>query len=328
MASQAARSTQTRNDCFNIGRPADCHRPMRLMQIKDLNRWQATLWGYTRVTMTPMTLMVRLVPGESNDRLLGLAGDLATQLGVTQLIGIAGLQPVPIYVTAFTYVPQDLLGRDHVYMERELEAAGDHFHAVLQGQVPKLEWRSTVTYGPLAEYIAAQARAADLLITPRQVHDSMFDTTDQVDLADLVLRAGRPVLIVGAKVDRLDLRSVVVGWKDTREARRALEDALTLLKRADQVTVVEGAAATDLPEARTRTEDVAGWLAGHGITASARTDASLGNDAAQLSDIARELDAGLLVGGAYGHTRLREWILGGVTRDLLLRPPRCALVAH
>ena len=132
MASQAARSTQTRNDCFNIGRPADCHRPMRLMQIKDLNRWQATLWGYTRVTMTPMTLMVRLVPGESNDRLLGLAGDLATQLGVTQLIGIAGLQPVPIYVTAFTYVPQDLLGRDHVYMERELEAAGDHFHAVLR----------------------------------------------------------------------------------------------------------------------------------------------------------------------------------------------------
>jgi len=47
-----------------------------------------------------------------------------------------------------------------------------------------------------------------------------------------------------------------------------------------------------------------------------------------LGNIARELDAGLVVGGAYGHTRLREWVLGGMTRDFLLQPPRCSLVSH
>lgn len=278
--------------------------------------------------MTPMTLMVRLGPSDSNDAVLRFATDLATRLEATQLIGIAARQPVPIYVTPYTYVPQDLLGRDYLQMERELEAARDHFLAVLQGKVAKLQWRSTVTYGPLADYIAGQMRAADLLITPPQERSSMLDTTRQVDVADLVLKAGRPVLVVGAGIERLDLRSVVVGWKDTREARRTIEDALPLLKRANRVTVVEMAASADLSEARIRTGDVAGWLARHGIAASARADPSLGNDAAQLSDIAHELDAGMLVGGAYGHARLREWVLGGVTRDLLLRPPRCALVAH
>ena len=150
----------------------------------------------------------------------------------------------------------------------------------------------------------------------------------QMDLADLVLRAGRPVLVVGAAVDKLDLRSVVVGWKDTREARRALEDALPLLKLADRVTVVEITSGEDVPKARPRIEDVAVWLAKHGVAASARVVASLGDDTAQLSSIAAELDAGLVVGGAYGHTRLREWVLGGVTRNLLLRPARTSFLSH
>jgi nucleotide-binding universal stress UspA family protein len=278
--------------------------------------------------MTPTTLMVRLASGNSNDAILRFAADLATRLEAVQLIGISACQPVPIYVTPYTYVPQDILGRDREQMERELEATRDHFHAVLRGKVAKLEWRSTVTYGPLADYVAEQMRAADLLISPSQERSSVFDITRQLDVADLVLRAGRPVLVVGTGIDSLDLRSVVIGWKDTREARRTLEDALPLLKRADRVTVVELAANKELPEARIRTEDVPNWLARHGIAASSRADASLGDDATQLSGIARELDAGMLVGGAYGHTRLREWVLGGVTRDLLLCPSRCALVAH
>jgi nucleotide-binding universal stress UspA family protein len=170
--------------------------------------------------------------------------------------------------------------------------------------------------------------ARDLLITSPQEDSSLFNPTASVNVADLVLRAGRPVLIVGAGVESLDLRSVVIAWKDTREARRALEDALPLLTRANRVTVIELAASADLRMAGSRTEDVAKWLARHGIAASARTDPSHGNDVGQLADIVRELDAGMLVGGAYGHTRLREWALGGVTRDLLLCPSRCAFVAH
>jgi nucleotide-binding universal stress UspA family protein len=178
--------------------------------------------------------------------------------------------------------------------------------------------------------VAEQMRAADLLVTAAQEGSSLFDRSRYVNVGDLVLRAGKPVLIGAESEDKVDLRTVVVGWKNTREARRAVQDALPLLRLAERVVVVEIAAAEDLPDARTRTEDVAGWLTGHGIAASARAVTAAAGDAQQLRNIASdlELDAGLVVGGAYGHTRLREWVLGGVTRDLLLQPTRCSLVSH
>ena len=86
------------------------------------------------------------------------------------------------------------------------------------------------------------------------------------------------------------------------------------------MTVAEIADTEDLADARSRTEDVVGWLANHGVSASARAVAGANEETGQLRKIAKELDAGLVVGGAYGHTRLREWVLGGVTRELLLRP--------
>jgi nucleotide-binding universal stress UspA family protein len=136
------------------------------------------------------------------------------------------------------------------------------------------------------------------------------------------------VLVAAEGTDKIDLTSVVVAWKETREARRAIEDALPFLQLAETVTVVEVAAAKEVTEASNRTEDVADWLARHGIAASARTIPSTGNDSLQLSTAAAELGAGLIVGGAYGHARVREWILGGVTREVLLRPAHCSLVSH
>ena len=201
----------------------------------------------------------------------------------------------------------------------------------MRARSTSLEWRSTVvTYGSIADYVAEQMRAADLLVVGAQEGGSLLDRSRYVNVADLVLRAGRPVLVVASTEDTLDLKHVVVSWKDAREARRAVQDALPLLLLAEQVIVVEIAAAEDLAAARTRTQDVAGWLTKHGVVASARAVASATSEAGQLRNIASELelDAGLVVGGAYGHTRLREWVLGGVTRDLLLQPSRCSLMSH
>jgi hypothetical protein len=91
---------------------------------------------------------------------------------------------------------------------------------------------------------------------------------------------------------------VVVAWKDTREARRAVEDALPLLMLADRVAVVEVAADEELAQARARTEDVADWLARHGVAASARAVVAAKEEATQLWNVVKELDAGLIVGGA------------------------------
>jgi nucleotide-binding universal stress UspA family protein len=277
---------------------------------------------------TPAGLMVRLAAGVPNDALLQFTADLAARLKVTQVIGVSACQPTQIYGSPDTYVPPEFINWDRAQIDKELKAAEDAFRAALEGKVTTVEWRSTVvTYGSIADYVSGQMRAADLLVTAAEEGGSLFDRSRQVNAADLVLRAGRPVLIVGSAVDALDLRSVVIGWKDTREARRAVEDALPILMLADRVTVVEVATDEELADARARTEDVADWLARHGIVASARTVAA-NEEATELWNVAKELDAGLLVGGAYGHTRLREWVLGGVTRDLLLHPSRCSLVSH
>jgi hypothetical protein len=183
--------------------------------------------------------MVHLTAGVSNESLLLFAADLASRLKVTQVIGISACQPIQIYGSPEMYVPPALITRDREQIDKDLKAAEISFRTALEGKVPTVEWRSTVvTYGSIVDYVAEQMRAADILITAAE-DASLFDTTRQVDAADLVLKAGRPVLVVGGTVNKLDLRNVVVAWKDTREARRAVEDALPLLMLADRVTVVE-----------------------------------------------------------------------------------------
>ncbi len=278
--------------------------------------------------MTFSTLMVHLVPGLPNETLLSLAADLASRLKAQQVIGIAARQPLQVYGESAFYLSPDVIVQDRAEIEKELKAAEAQFQAALGGKGLKLEWRSTITYSLLAEYIAGEMRAADLLITGPDQEGSALDTTRRVHLADLVMRVGRPMLVAQPEAGKLDLDSVVVGWKDSREARRAVEDAVPLLKMAGKVTVVEIGDSEDLPQARRRVEDVVQWLKRHDVAASLRVEPSQHDDADQLAAIVEELRAGLLVAGAYGHNRLREWVLGGVTRDLLLRPSRCSLVSH
>jgi nucleotide-binding universal stress UspA family protein len=180
----------------------------------------------------------------------------------------------------------------------------------------------------LAEYLACQARSTDLFIIGVDRNDSMFDTSRHVNIGDLVMQAGRPVLIVPRTAGTFDLARVVIGWKDTSESRRAVVDALPILKKAMHVSVVEIAAEADLAAARVHLDDVVLWLKRHGVIAESVAAPSTGDDASRLNDIARERRADLIVAGAYGHSRLREWALGGVTRDLLLRADRCSLVSH
>ena len=142
------------------------------------------------------------------------------------------------------------------------------------------------------------------------------------------MQAGRPCLIVPNGIDTLPLAHVVVGWKDTGETRRAVGDALPMLKAASRVTVVTIAPRDEVAAAEHRLQDIAGWLKRHGVDATTILSPSAGDDAARLSAILQEQDADLLVAGAYGHRRVREWALGGVTQDLLLRAGRCALVSH
>ena len=272
------------------------------------------------------TLMVHLELGRPNAGLLNIARDLAERLNAG-VIGIAACQPVPIGYGEGYELSGELVqaGRDE--LERELKVAEAEFLVGMEGKAPNLEWRSTITFGALSDYVAQEARSADLILTRLSTPD-LFDQTRTVSTGDLVMRAGRPVLVAPEAITTLKLDQILVAWKDTREARRAVVDALPLLQKAAQVLVVEIAAEADQAVAQTHVQQVAAWLQRHGVAAVAMASLVVGDDASRLSELALEHDADLIVAGAYGHSRLREWAFGGVTRDLLARKDRCVLLSH
>lgn len=141
---------------------------------------------------------------------------------------------------------------------------------------------------------------------------------------------GRPVLVTPPTRVRNPVgEHVVVAWKDCREARLALAGALPLLRRASGVTLYRVGAGDDEPAAAGELADVVAFLARHEVAAepvaARKGDTPVSR---QILDEALARNAGLIVAGGYGHARLREWALGGVTRGLLADSPLCLLLAH
>jgi nucleotide-binding universal stress UspA family protein len=275
--------------------------------------------------MTYATLMVHLELGRGNAALLNLAGDLAQRFEAG-VIGIAIGQPAPLSF-GDGYVDGAVIEEGRREREREIKVAEGEFRAVLGTRLSHLEWRSRVLFAPLADYLAREARSADLLIT-RMGPSDLFDASRAANTGELLMQAGRPLLIVPAAVTAAPARCAMVAWQDTREARRAIADALPLLRQSAAVVVVEIAAGQDLAAARGRLRDVTAWLKRHGVGAESLAVESDGDDGALLAATASARDADLLVAGAYGHSRLREWAIGGITRDLLAHTARCVLLSH
>ena len=119
------------------------------------------------------TLMVHLELGHANTKLLQAAADLAGRLNA-DVIGIAACQPLQI-IYGDGYVSGDLIEQDREELEKEINDAETEFRAALQKHSGSLEWRSTVTFRSLADYLADQARCADLVITGVDRSGSIFE---------------------------------------------------------------------------------------------------------------------------------------------------------
>ena len=159
-----------------------------------------------------------------------------------------------------------------------------------------------------------EARFHDLVVLAHQ------DGID--DLGSLILNAGRPVLIAPHRTPENLAPTIAVAWKETAESARAISAAMPLLAKADRILVVSvedghGSAAT-----MESAERLARQLRWHGLNAEADYVIS-GDDtvASAIVKSARDNKADLIVSGGYGHSRLRELVLGGVTRDLLRESP-------
>jgi nucleotide-binding universal stress UspA family protein len=160
------------------------------------------------------------------------------------------------------------------------------------------------------------ARGADLVVARRVAHDS--SVTNLCRPTDLVLDVGAPVLLAPHDPPPLEARRIVVAWKDRPEARRALTEALPLLVRADKVILAAFCPDKTHRTARDELHEVAARLGRHGVKATAMVAACSGASVAtDIEDLALKQDADLIVAGAYSHNRMSEWVLGGVTQDLL-----------
>lgn len=242
------------------------------------------------------------------------------------LTGLSVRPNVQIPAYAASNIPESVFREVEARQDAADDAARDGFRAAAE----RAGWADRSTWllgeGRAADVVGLHARYADLTVIGQQPVTGPDDTEDA--FADtLVLRSGRPVLVLPHIGTRKAIgKHVVVAWNASREAARAVGDAMPLLERSEKVDVmsVEPEGIGDLPGA-----DIAHHLARHDIVAEAKRSVADAIDAGDvLLNYVSDSGADLVVMGAYGHSRVREMVLGGVTRHMLEHMAVPVLMSH
>lgn len=276
----------------------------------------ASCW---RTEMTIRRILVHLDRPGAVEGLLPAVADLARDLGATGVTA-AALGEVPVQVTAASLSLALLQAR-----ERDLLDAIDVMRERVESRMGEgqLDWRGAVS--PVAQDLLSRwAVRADLIVTSAPTSDGAV--LARLDVGELILAAGRPVLIVPRVWSRLRFGRVLIGFKPTREGRAALAASVPFLKAGTEVLLVGvGGSRQSLD-----LEDASAFLGDHGVRASIRcVDDQEDRGAGRvLLDLAEAERCDLLVTGAYGRSRARELVFGGVTRTLLSRARLPCLMVH
>ncbi len=275
------------------------------------------------------TILVHCDAGRTTAGRAGVAADLAVRFGA-HLVGIH-------VRTQFT-PPPFLEGGSvldtlyHSYQEQvkaDEAAAAAAFKKAVAGRDLSTEWRSD--YGWTTEELAVHARYADLVVVGQ--HDpAEVPKIRPADLPETIaLSTGRPVLVTPhIGVSASPGKNILLCWNASREAARAASDAMPFLTAAEKVIVL---AIDAKPSAKGHGAepgaDVAAWLARHGAKVTVQRDTAVDSDVGNLI-VSRAADfaSDMIVMGVYGHSRMREIVLGGASRTLLASLTVPALIAH
>ncbi|HYU11247.1 MAG TPA: universal stress protein [Stellaceae bacterium] len=276
-------------------------------------------------------LLVVLDADQSTGERISVAATLAARFEA-HLVGLYVAMPparraeyalLDIGILDIPYLTNPEKSRERVETTRAL------FEDVTARQKVSAEWRLASGYP--AGTAALHGRYADLITL------GQLDPYDgQVDLLrarpeEVAMLAGRPVLVVpyAGHFDRVG-RRVVIGWDASREAARAVNDAMRLLAGAEVVTVLTiDPEQTPYGHGEIPGADIALHLARHGVKAQVERTVSAGIGVGNtLLSRAADLEADLLVMGAYGHSRVRELLLGGATRTVLTSMTLPVLMSH
>ncbi|MBB3176792.1 universal stress protein [Variovorax sp. Sphag1AA] len=261
---------------------------------------------------------------------IDFAGAMANEHGAH----IVGLLPTGLYEASIPAGMIDSGAKDYIaesaaYLKHRAERIADNFRTHMK------TWRSVSFELRQVEGLATDAliehgRTSDLVVLGQEGGDIRTDTPSHGLVGEVMLSLGRPVLVVPyAGEFKANPRRIVVAWNRSREAALALDAALPLLRRADHVTLLQLAGTSEDVRDETLLQlHLAGWLDRHGVAATMdRLVCDVPMSDALLSRIC-DLQGDFLVMGGYGHSRVRELVLGGMTRGILEHMTVPVLMAH
>lgn len=279
--------------------------------------------------MTIRDLVVTVDGGPASDVRTALAAHVAERFDA-HLIGLhpSSTTGANLYSASFDSALFDAAMQEtFVRLAHRSEQARTNFEAIAARFAVAAEWR--IARGFAGPETVLHARYADLVVVGQRWTE--YDGLTYPDPAHVVLDAGCPVLVVPAvgQFDRIE-RHAIIAWNASREAARAVRDALPLLKHVRSVTVL----AVDPKQSphehgEDPGADIARHLARHGIKVEIELCAGAhSNPADILLSKASDYGSDLIVMGAYGHSRVRELVLGGVTRSILRQMTVPVLMSH
>ncbi|WP_312413398.1 universal stress protein [Shinella sp.] len=269
--------------------------------------------------MTYKTIVAVLSTAEDAGKVTDHALALARRTG-GHVIGIHAEAPVIVTLIApMEYPDPNAVLQLQERAQQQSRAVEEAFRSRCERDDISYEWRLfTGSAGYASAGVIDSARSADIVLAAQ--FDPDMDGPAREDIEDLLYESGRPLYLVSnAPAGPVPIERVLVAWNGSRESTRAVFDALPFLTAAKEVEIF----AIDPPETSMQSRDFCGaelasTLARHGVRATVSSGASEGRSVADvLNHRATEIDAGLIVMGAYSHSRLRQRLFGGVTSALM-----------
>lgn len=269
--------------------------------------------------MSYRTILVSLNEIERLDSVLETTSALATAHN-SHVVGLYVIPAPAVYPAVGPYVvPEVFDGLTRFFAEQATKIRA-RFDEVMRRNALPSEWMDVKAAAPvISETVCEAGHAADLIVISEPNRDGKNGV--ELDFAEnVVLGSGRPVLMLPSKFNgRADVGRIVCGYNGSKEAARAIHEAVPLLKAADDVRLVwvdparDGIGPEEVPGA-----EFAAALGRHGVKITVEAIPTAGNSAAEaLMHHAAKTGAGLIVMGAYGHSRIREYVLGGSTHYAL-----------
>jgi nucleotide-binding universal stress UspA family protein len=287
-----------------------------------------TLDSRREAMMSYKTILVHCDASRSVASRLAVASDVAQRFDA-RLIGLHAREPFDFaYMSEGSVAMAPLIDAYNAGCEAREKTARSAFDKASKGRNITAEWRFTEAFSEDA--LAVNARYADLLIVGQSDPDDPDGPRE--DLPEVTaLATGRPVLVVpkiGAPATVG--KTVMLCWNASRESARAAADALPFLRAADRavVLVIDPHVASD-GHGQEPGADVATWLARHGVKVDVQREVAADTDVGNvILSRAADLGVDLIVSGIYGHSRMREMILGGASRTLLSSMTVPVLMSH